>query len=353
MEIPEVNAIEGDYLQTKRDNLFFDVKGLRHPKDRIISFVRFHPDPEGDRQRDNIRYKKIYDIEERYKFLTQYYPQYLFFSKQFDMQIQGVKKSDIKKVYTPREYLNRLKGRSNLEGIEKDSYDLCMLLIEEGNLAPDSIGITGSQMIDLNKEESDIDLVIYGTDTSQNFQKTLPAIYEGENGCRRYTFDEYKSHYKFRAGGSGVSFNDFMKSERRKLHQGFYRGTEFFIRYIKSPKDWEDSYIDNQYKNLGRIRLMAEISEASDSIFTPASYQLNVLRILNLSLTQKDIYLDELDLELIRTINSYRGRFCEHAKEGELVMAEGKLEKVIYKDQEAYYRVLLGNEKTDKMILIS
>jgi hypothetical protein len=353
MNIPKVNAIEGDYLQTKIDNLFFDVKGLQHPNDRIICFVRFHPDPEGDRQRDYTRYRKIYDIEERYKFLRQYYPQYLFYSEQFDMQLQGVKKNDIRKVYTPRDYLNRLEEHSNLEGTEKDSYDLCMLLREEGNLAPDSIGITGSQMVDLNKEESDIDLVIYGTETSRNFQKRLPTIYEGENECRRYTFDEYKSHYKFRAGGSGISFNDFMKSEQRKLHQGFYRGTEFFIRYIKSPKDWEGSYNDYQYKNLGRIRLMAEICDASDSIFTPASYQLNVLRILNISSPQKDIHMDDIDLELIRTINSYRGRFCEHAKEEEVVMAEGKLEKVIYKDEEAYYRVLLGNEKTDKMILIS
>ncbi len=35
-------AIEGYFLTTK-DNLIFDVKGIAHPSDRIIAFVRYVP----------------------------------------------------------------------------------------------------------------------------------------------------------------------------------------------------------------------------------------------------------------------------------------------------------------------
>ena len=34
MDIPK--GIEGDYIETKDNHLFFDVKGLHHPKDRKI-----------------------------------------------------------------------------------------------------------------------------------------------------------------------------------------------------------------------------------------------------------------------------------------------------------------------------
>jgi len=351
MYIPK--AIEGDYLQTKENGLFFDVKGLKHPKDRTICFIRFYPDPKGDRRRNNNRYSKIYDIKKRYSFLEENNPQYLFFSDQFDMKLQGVKNNDIKKVYNPREYFEDLKRKKILKGIEKDSFELCLLFIEEGDLPPESIGITGSQMVGLNKQDSDIDLVIYGTDVGLNFQNQLSAIFASPNGCLQYTFEEYKSHYKFRAGGSGISFNDFMKSEKRKLHQGIYKGIEFFIRHIKSPQDWEGSYYDYKYKNMGKIRLTAEIIDAKDAIFTPATYKLNVLRILDLNSSQNSINIEDFDLDEIKVINSYRGRFCEHARKGEVIMAEGKFEKVFYKNKEPFYRVLLGNNKTDKMILLA
>jgi len=55
----------------------------------------------------------------------------------------------------------------------------------------------------------------------------------------------------------------------------------------------------------------------------------------------------------ITEINSFRGRFSEQAKDGEIVLIEGKLEKVCYRNQENYYRVLLTDQKRDKMLLLN
>lgn len=338
-------AIEGAYLQTKEDKLFFDIKGIFHPKDRVISFIRFIPDSEGDRIRKGIHYRKIYDISERYSFLKQHFPKYIFYSNYLDMELQGVKRKDIRKIYTPRSYFEKLKEKNNLSKNELKAIELCYLFIEKGKIPEGSIGITGSQMVGLNKENSDIDLIIYGTEVAKNFQKKLVSIFQDKNECRKYNFEEYKKHYRFRADGAGISFNDFMKSEIRKNHQGKYRNLDFFIRYIKSPEDWKGDYYDYQFRNLGRIKLSAEIINSSDSLFTPCSYLINPLRIIN----EKDFSKD-IDMNKIKEINSYRGRFCEHAEEEEIVMVEGKLEKVDYKNEEIYYRILLGNKKQDKMI---
>ncbi len=344
----DFHPIEGDYLETKQDYLIFDVKGLRHPRDRVISFIRFFPDPGGERKRNGVRYKKIYDLQKRYFFLQEKNPKYLFYSQNYDLELQGVQNEDIKKIYTPNDCLKRLKTIPNPTEAQKKSVNLCRLLMDLGDLAQDSIGITGSQMVDLNRGGSDIDLVVYGTDTSKRFQEVLPRIFRQPNGCRKYNFEEFKDHYKFRAGGSGVSFNDFMKSETKKLHQGIFDGYDFFIRYIKSPKDWQGTYYDYKFKNYGRIKLKAQIFDASEAIFTPCYYSIKTDIVLEETSTQSEVNPD-----LITKVSSFRGRFCEHAEEGDIVMIEGKLEMVRYKNEAPYYRVLLGNQKTDKMIIVS
>lgn len=54
----------------------------------------------------------------------------------------------------------------------------------------------------------------------------------------------------------------------------------------------------------------------------------------------------------ITRITSYRGRYCEQAVKGEKVFVLGKLEEVIYKNNEPYYRILLTDQKIDKMLLM-
>ncbi|TFF98510.1 MAG: hypothetical protein EU547_01235, partial [Promethearchaeota archaeon] len=147
------HPIEGDYVETKNDNFIFDVKGLRHPKDRTICFLRFIPNPDGDRERNGKIYKKIYDLQERYVFLQDNSPKYLFYSQNYDLKLQGVQNKDIKKIYTPYEFFKRLKEMKVLSEAQQKSINLCNLLINQGNLSEGSIGITGSQMVNLNKKE--------------------------------------------------------------------------------------------------------------------------------------------------------------------------------------------------------
>ena len=349
MDIPKkIEGIEGDFLKTKENNLFFDVKGLLHPKDRKICFLRYVPDPKGDRIKKNQKYKKIYDINKRYSYLREFYPKYLFFSKELDLELQGVKINDIKNIYTPRNCFKEISKNPHSSKIENHSKHLCELFINKGEIPLNSIGITGSTMIGLAKENSDIDIIIYGTETSIKFQEKLKSIFADSNYCRLYNNEEYKHHFNSRVGGSPISFKDFLKSEIRKFHQGKFHGIDFFIRYIKSPEDWNGSFYDIRYKNFGRIRIKAKIISSNDSIFTPCSYKITPIKIIESDRKSNDFSLDK-----IKEINSFRGRFCEHAKQGEIVLVEGKLERVLYKDSNNNFRIILGDQIKDKMIILN
>jgi predicted nucleotidyltransferase len=346
MKIPK--GIEGDYIETRNNHLFFDIKGYHHPKERKICFIRFYPDKTGDRVRDNKIYKKIYDLNERYSLLRDKYPQYLFYSNQIDLELQGVRSQDIKKIYTPKDCFNNLKTKTSLSSIEKKSKELCELFIYEGETPEDSIGISGSLMIGLNRSDSDIDIIIYGTETSLNFRDKLGRIFERSKVCERYNLDDYKSHYNWRVGGSNILFEDFLKTEKRKFHQGKFHNTDFFIRYIKSPENWKGTYYDFQYKNLGRVKIEACVIDSTDSIFTPCNYKIKSLKLLNTESISENFKLEE-----ITEINSFRGRFTEQAMDGEIILVEGKLEEVNYRDREKYYRILLTDQVKDKMLILN
>ena len=104
---------------------------------------------------------------------------------------------------------------------------------------------------------------------------------------------------------------------------------------------------DYQYKNVGRIKLKVDIIDSKDSIFTPCSYKINPIKIL-----KSDIKPNTVNIKDINEINSFRGRFCEQARKGEKVFVEGKLEKVNFKNELEYFRILLSDPINDKMIII-
>jgi len=316
MNIPK--GIEGDYLETKENHLFFDIKGYHHPQDRKICFLRFYPASNGDRIKEGKKYKKIYSLDKRYQKVREEYPQYLFFSNE-----------------------------QQLANFELDLVQLCELFIKKGKMLENSIGISGSPMVGLNKEKSDLDILIYGTRESLEFQDNLKKMFNVSKSLRKYNMQEYKTHYDWRFGGSSFSFEYFLKSEKRKLHQGKFNGNDFFIRYIKSPEDWKGNFYDYKFKNLGRIEIKAKIVDSTDSIFTPCSYKINGIEI-----TDKNLIVNNINLKDITEINSFRGRFCEHAKDGERVLVKGKLEEVVFKDSQKYLRILLTNQIHDKMIVI-
>ena len=67
---------------------------------------------------------------------------------------------------------------------------------------------------------------------------------------------------------------------------------------------------------------------------------------------ENNIKSDQFNVSSISEINSFRGRFCEQAKDSETVIVEGKLERVNFKDKLEFFRILLSDPIQDKMIII-
>ncbi len=100
-----------DFIHTT-DDLFFATTTYLHPEDRIISFLRYIPDQDGDRSLNNTRYSKV-DSNQAYKFLGKYFPEYLFDCDITGVQMMGVPHEKVKKIMEPSQRLGEIMKSSS------------------------------------------------------------------------------------------------------------------------------------------------------------------------------------------------------------------------------------------------
>ena len=201
-------------------------------------------------------------------------------------------------------------------------------------------------MAGLTNEKSDIDPLIYGVENSRKAYAALKELLTtSDSGFKAYSRDELQTLFDFRSKDTQMSFEDFEQVESRKAFQGMFMGTDYFIRFVKDWSETSEQYGDVCYKNSGYAKITANIADATDSLFTPCTYKL------------KDVdVVDGQELSPITEIVSFRGRFCEqlptNLREPPTVEAQGKVELVTdNKTGATHYRLIIGGKPTDYMVV--
>jgi predicted nucleotidyltransferase len=205
-----------------------------------------------------------------------------------------------------------------------------------------SIGISGSLLVGLQTPKSDIDPVVYGVECCRKAYDGLERLLKaGDSDFKPYNLEELRELFDFRSRDTMMSFEDFVKVERRKAFQGKFNGVDYFVRFVKDWSQLSEKYGDVWYKNSGYAKIKAVVVDDAEALFTPCTYEIENAEVV-----------EGAKLQPIREIVSFRGRFCEQARRGEAILAQGKVERVIDKRREQeYYRMILGNTPSDYMVL--
>jgi predicted nucleotidyltransferase len=331
-------AREGDLIET-RNHAFFDVKGLVHPPRKVVAFIRFFSNPKGDRKRENITYRKVYPLKERYELLRERFPRFLVFDPVFDEQLCEVPLETVKHHFEPPEGLTSLRNKDALDDVETDALELAGLLKKNASVSWSYLGISGSILVGLHTSRSDIDPVIYGSENCRNVHSTLKSLMKQKDSpVKPYAHEGLKRLFDFRSKDTIMPFEDFLRTESRKVLQGMFKRRDYFIRCVKDWSEIDEQYGMVQYKSMGYAKIKAIVTDDSEMIFTPCSYKIAGVKIL------EGVHIDSLE-----EIVSFRGRFCEQARNGETVIAQGKVERVQTGEQ-VLHRLLLGNRISDFMV---
>ena len=332
---------EGDMIETEA-NLIFDVKGLVHPADRVVAFIRYFPDEKGRRTREGRYFEKVYSLQRRYALLRARFPEYLVYDPVFDETLCEVPIDHVKRHYKPVDKLQELRSSDHLDSLESSALHFADLLKETSGIAWNALGISGSIMVRLHTSASDIDPVVYGSENCKRVYSALKSMFENEHeSVKAYTKQDMRVLFDFRSKDTAIGFEDFVRTESRKAMEGKFKGTDYFVRFVKDWNEIDENYGDVQYKNLGNAKVEATIIDDSESTFTPCTYKVENVKPLESS-----------KVERIEEITSFRGRFCEQARKGETVVAQGKVERVTDRRQNnEHSRLLVGGKNSDYIVL--
>jgi uncharacterized protein len=336
-----MRAREGDFIQTA-DNIIFDVKGLVHPPSKIIAFPRYIPSAAGTRGKPGEMYTKIYNLAERYAYLQEKTPQLLVWDRVFGEKLCEVPVANITKHHNPVEALQAIRNAKELSPLEQRVVELAEELKSAAEIPWSSIGVSGSVMAGLTTLQSDIDPLVYGVWNCRKAYAALEARQKDpESGFKPYTREQLAKLFDFRRKDTVMGFDDFIKVESRKAFQGMYQGTDYFVRFVKDWNEVDEQYGDITYENAGYAKVSGTVTDNSEALFTPCSYQLTGTQIL-----------EGPELEPPIEVASFRGRFCLQAEVGEKIISKGKVEKVTDKRKgQVHYRIIIGNQPADYMAL--
>jgi len=338
----EIQAREGDFIEDSK-GLIFDVKGLVHPPKRIVAFIRYFPSDEGKRRRHGVAYRKVYSLRNRYELLKKSFPKYLVYDPVFDETLCEVPVETVVRHYKPSEKLRQLRSSKKLDDVERQALELAGLLRSSANIGWSKIGVSGSVMVGLHTSNSDLDLVVYGVENCRKVRSALEALLKDERtAVKPYTKDELRVLFESRSKDTQMAFEDFVRTESRKAFQGKFLQRDYFLRFVKDWSEVDERYGATRYVNVGYARVKATVVDDSESMFTPCRYEVKNVKVL-----------EGKSVNRILEIASFRGRFCEQARRGETVVAQGKIERVVREGQDEYHRLLLGGKPSDFMVPVS
>ncbi|MFX1481900.1 MAG: hypothetical protein ACFFCP_01780 [Promethearchaeota archaeon] len=322
------DPVEGFFVKTV-DNLIFEVKGVVHPENRIIAYLRYVPSPES-----STGFRKVYNLEEREEYLRAKYSDYLWYSESYGRVIQSVPESKTASILSPIECLAHLRHADDITSLEHESIALANILVEMTGIKWTDIGLTGSQLVGVAGIDSDIDLVVYGENVCRGFYSGIRAKIRDIPKIKGYSGKLLEDHVTFRWGDQTDLRPLLLEIERNKLLQGMINAKHFFIRMVKTPHDLDYTFSDLSYEMLGYQKISGRVLDSSDAIFTPCEYQVECMNNPDLA-----------------KLTSYRGRFTEQVSVGDQFEALGRLELVTdHREGRQYTQLVLGERPIDYLV---
>lgn len=329
-----------DFLETY-EGMFFCVIGNVHPKDRVISYLKYVPSDFGlwGRERKYSRILKSYttlSVKEVLNFLKGSFPRYVCRLDHMSLEMITVPVDSIRMHFKPELRLRELYREpiEHLDVLERRTVELVDLLSEVSGIPIEYFGVTGSILLKIhNPSFSDVDLTVYGRGSASKIRSALIEL--KKNGVVQWLSNEEFDKWVFsKAKQYGLSLKDAWEICRRVWSRGIYAGTEFSVHPVKIEEDSSEQYGDFIYKPTGDlVKVKATVVDVSDSYFMPAVYKLSNVE-----------FLSGPKVEDLVELTTYEGFYAGIFEVGDAVEALGKLEMVIdRRSGEAYHRLVIGS----------
>lgn len=292
-----------DFIETA-ERLIFAVVSQDIEQGKVLCFLRYVKNSPG--------WKKV-ATEPANAFLKQHYPDYLHYSPVLDAHLHAVAIDRIVKHHQPKQRLQQIMQTNQQDKIERDLFRLCDLLQQHG-LDLTKIGITGSLLVGVQKQSSDIDLVCYGRDVFHQCRAITRKLIEQEK-LQELNANDWQQSYQRRS--CELSFADYVWHERRKTNKAVINGRKFDLNFIDELKRSEAT----SYQKCGVITLQCTVIDDTHAFDYPAEFK--------------------IDHEQFDAVVCFTATYTGQAIKGEVVEVSGIVEQT----QQGVKRIVVGSSR--------
>lgn len=309
-----------DFIETAEGLIFAVVEqGLEDGK--VLCFLRYMLTSSG--------WKKV-DTEQANILLQQQYPDYLHYSPVLDAHLHAVVVARIINHHQPKHRLQQIMQSdrhdiardgvyaASLPGagaaaVERDLFRLCELFEQHGlDLA--QTGVTGSILVGVQNQASDIDLVCYGREAFHQCRAITRKLIE-MGYLQALNDQDWQQSYDRRS--CDLSFDDYVWHERRKCNKAVINGRKFDLSFIDHCPRPE---VIN-YQKCGAITLQCSVIDDFHAFDYPAEFK--------------------IDHQQISSIVSFTATYTGQAVSGEMVEVSGVLEQ----SEQGVKRIVVGSSR--------
>jgi len=319
-----------DFIETA-EGMLFCVIGNVHPAGRVVAYLKYVPYlSQGTRtkwSKDGVMYGRILPfysamgVKDTMNYLKKHYPEYVVYDSYRSIELIEVPWSKVKTHFKPEERLREMLS-SPRDELEKLALELVEELSEETRVSLSNFGVTGSILLKMhNLAYSDIDLVVYGQRNSWIVRDALKELLHSE---RKPHISLPKGRVLEEWSREIVSHHPLSLREAMTLYskckwnRAIFKGRPFSIHPVKLENEVSERWEDKVHRPLGLVKVKARVVDASESIFMPAVYAVDDVRVLEGTPPPRPV----------TRIVSYEGLYMDLAEPGEEVIAFGKLEEV-------------------------
>ena len=261
---------------------------------------------------DNSGWKKA-TTEQANAFLEQHHPDYLHYSPVLDTHLHAVDINRIVEHHQPKQRLQQIMQENQPDAIEHDLFQLCDLLQQNG-LDLSQIGITGSLLVGVQNQSSDIDLVCYGRSVFHQCRVITRELIE-QGQLQELNDQDWQQSYQRRS--CDLSFADYVWHEQRKTNKAVINRRKFDLNFIDELKRSEAT----SYQKCGAIKLQCKIIDDTHAFDYPAEFK--------------------IEHEQFDAIVSFTATYTGQAIQGETVEVSGIVEQT----PEGVKRIVVGSSR--------
>lgn len=322
---------DGDAFLTRESFVFYTF-GYEHPTERIFAFLKYIPSQYGSLfsikylsrrwkmgSTELVRPEKLYSVSNLQEFMgsfRQNFPDYLYSCPYREKkEVICPTRLVVKRVYLSNQRLKALLNRKKRNCLQNLTLELVNLFSNTADVPLEDFGVHGSIALGMETDQSDIDLVVYG---SKNFRRLEAAVNKLAN-----------------EGALNHILNN--KFDLAKKQHGWFRGKAFVYNAVRKEEEMVTEYGDHKYTAIAPMRFRCTVVDDCEAMFRPSVYKISNCEPL---IGRAQLESDYGPSAVVSMIGMYRNM----ARKGDGIEVSGILERVEHvKTGRISFQVVVGS----------